>query len=69
MCYKKMLPAWCTFFIPDHLKTQEMCDKAVACNPSMLDCIPDKSKTQEMYIKVVEGEPFQLRHVCDEFKT
>ena len=69
MCYKKMLPAWCTFFIPDHLKTQEMCDKAVARNPSMLDYIPDQSKTQEMYIKVVEGDPFQLRQVCDEFKT
>ena len=24
-----MLPAWGTFFIPDHFKTQEMCDKAV----------------------------------------
>ena len=53
MCYKNMLPAWCKFFIPDHLKTQEMCDKAVARNSSMLDYIPDKTKTQEMYIKVV----------------
>ena len=69
MCHKKMLAAWCTFFIPDHLKTQEICDKAVACNPRMLDYIPDKFKTQEMYIKAVEGDPFQFRHVYDEFKT
>ena len=56
-------------FIPDHLKTQEMCDKAVAHNPRVLDYIPDKFKTQEMYIKAVEIDPLQLRHVCDEFKT
>ena len=36
MCYKKMLLACGTFFIPDHLKTR-MCDKLVACNPRMLD--------------------------------
>ena len=63
------LPTWCTCFISDHLKTQEMCDKAVTHNRSMLDYIPDKFKTQEMYIKVVEGDPFQLRHFYDEFKT
>ena len=69
MCYKKMLPAWYTFFIPDHLKTQEICDKVVTRNPRMLDYIPDKFKTQEMYIKAVEVGPFQLRNVHDEFKT
>ena len=36
------------FFIPDHLKTQEICDKVVTRNPRMLDYIPDKFKTQEM---------------------
>ena len=69
MCYKKILPTWCTCFISDHLKTQEMCDKAVTHNRSMLDYIPDKFKTQEMYIKVVEGDPFLLRHFYDEFET
>ena len=69
ICATKMLLAWCTFFIPDHHKTQEMLDKAVAHNSSKLDYIPDKLITQEMYIKVVEGDPFQLSHVYDEFKT
>ena len=42
MCCKKMLPACGAFFNPDHLKTQEMCNKAVACNPEMLDYMSDK---------------------------
>ena len=69
MCYKKILPAYCAFCIPDHLKTQKRCNKAVACNPEMLHYMVDKFKTQEMYIKAVEGDPFQLRHVFDEIKT
>ena len=58
MFYKKLLPAWCTFFILDHLKAHEMCDKAVAHNPRMLDFIPDKFKIQEMYIKAIKVDPF-----------
>ena len=68
MCYKKMLPAWCTFFIPDHLKTQKMCDKGVAYNPMMLGCISDKFKTQEMCDKAVEEDPWLLKYVLDNFK-
>ena len=36
----------------------EMCDKAVAHNPRMLDFIPDKCKIQEMYIKAIKVDPF-----------
>ena len=28
-------------FVPDHLKMQEMCDKAVRDDPSYLVCVPD----------------------------
>ena len=58
MFYKNILPAWCTFFIPDRVKTHEICDKAVAHNPRMLDSILDKFKIQEMYIKAIEVDPF-----------
>ena len=36
------------FFIPDHLKTQEMCNEADEKNPWGLDDVPDHFKTQEM---------------------
>ena len=59
MCYKKMLPTCCAFFIPDHLKTHEMCSKVVVCHPKMLDYMAGKLKTQKMYIKAtVEGDHF-----------
>ena len=47
-------------FFPDHLKTQEMCDKAVVCNPRMIDCIPDKFKTQETHIKAIRSIPIEV---------
>ena len=34
--------------VPDHLKTQEMCNKAVEKNPYQLDDFPDHLKTQEI---------------------
>ena len=34
--------------IPDHLKTQEMCSKAVDLEPFSLAYVPDLFKTQKM---------------------
>ena len=34
--------------IPDHLKTQEMCDEAVCIESYPLEVVPDHFKTQEM---------------------
>ena len=34
--------------VPDHFKTQEMCDKAVTFNPYTLRFVPDHFKAQEM---------------------
>ena len=51
------------FFIPDHLKTQEMCNKKVDIKPRFLALAPDRLKTQEMCNKVVRREPFTLKHV------
>ena len=36
-------------FVPDHLKTQEMCNKAVRIEPCSLAFIPDYLKTQKMW--------------------
>ena len=41
--------------IPDHLKTQEMCDEAVRTNSLSLVYVPDRFKTQE-------GWRFTKRH-------
>ena len=68
-CYKKMLLAWCTFFITDHLKTQETYIKAVEGDPFQLRHVYDEFKTQEMCIKVVEQAPRMLRYVPDNLKS
>ena len=41
-------------FVPDHLKTGDMCKKAIEKGPSMLKYSPDCLKTQKMYKWVVE---------------
>ena len=33
---------------PEHLKTQEMCDKAVCIEPCSLAFVPDHFKTEKM---------------------
>ena len=56
-------------FIPDHLKTREMCEKAVEKNPWELDDVPDHFKAQEMCNEAVRREPWLLKFVPDRFKT
>ena len=34
--------------IPEHLKTQEMCDGAACMEPHSLEVVPDRRKTWEM---------------------
>ena len=56
-------------FVSDHLKMQEMCNKAVAFNLYMLDEIPDHFKTQTMCNEAVRREPWLLKIIPDLFKT
>ena len=35
------------YYVPDHLKAQGMCDKAVRNNPSYLEYVPDWFVTQQ----------------------
>ena len=42
MCSKTAdMDPWSFRYIPDHFKTQEMCDEAVACNPYTLKYVPN----------------------------
>ena len=55
--------------IPEHLKTQELCDEAVDKNPLSLAYVPDRYKTQEMCDKVVRNKLCMLLFVSDHFWT
>ena len=56
-------------YVPDHLKTQEMCNQAVRNNPAVFFLVPDRFKTQDLCIKAVEADPWQLKEISDYFKT
>ena len=53
--------------IPDHLKTQEMCNETVHLNPLSLKYVPDHFKIQEMCDEVVRNKLCMLLFVPDHF--
>ena len=53
--------------IPDHLKTQEMCNEDVRINSLSLAYVPDHFKTQEMCIEAVKNKLCMLLFVPDLF--
>ena len=56
-------------YVPDKLKTQEMCERAVEKNPGCLKHVPDHFKAQEMCIKAVKKEVESLEHVPNHCKA
>ena len=40
-------------FVPDHLKIEKMCKRAVKKLPSLLRYVPDRYKTQEVRDKAI----------------
>ena len=50
-------------YVPDDLKTQEMCNKAVEGDPWQLGDFPNHLKTEEMCEKAVEDQPETLQYV------
>ena len=50
-------------YVPDHLKKQDMCERAVCFKTNTLEHVPDNLKTQEMCDKVVHHGPWQLKDV------
>ena len=54
--------------IPDHLKTQEMCNDIMRINLAERFFLPDCFKTQEMCNEALTRNPYTLRFVPDHFK-
>ena len=55
-------------FVPDHFKTQEMCNNAVREGTYSLRFVPDHLKTQEMCDNAVDIEPRPLAFAPERFK-
>ena len=68
MPYNENFPRWIRK-APEHLKTQEMCNKAVADFSCALKYVPDHLKTQEMCSQAVSNNPYMLGYVPDHLKT
>ena len=55
--------------IPEHFKTQKMCNKGVEVDLSFLQLVSDYFKTQEMCNKGVKDDTSSLQFVPDWFVT
>ena len=58
-----------TFFVPEHFKTRETCDRIMRTMPGAFHHIPNRFKTQEMCLKAAEADSLNLGNVPDHFKT
>ena len=59
----------CIVTIPNHLKTQEMCDEAVDINPRSLAYVPNHFKTQKMCNEAVRNKLCMLLFDPDRLRT
>ena len=59
---------WNLEHLPDYLKTQEICEKVVEKEPSLLHGVPEHLKAQQMCEKAVEKGSSLLHCVPDHFK-
>ena len=55
--------------VPGHLKTKEMCDKAVPMEPYSLKFLPDRLKTEDTCIEAVRRKAYPLEYIPDNLKT
>ena len=55
--------------MPDELKTEVVCTKAVERNGFALQYVPDELKTEAVVLKAVERDGTALQYVPDELKT
>ena len=56
-------------FFPDHLKTQQVCNKVVHIRPYTLEYVPDHLKTKEMCNEAMDIIPTAFFFLPDHFKT
>ena len=59
MSLLEIVPIWIRE-IPDHLKTQEICNEAVDIEPLSLAYVPNRFKIQEMCLGAVRRESYTL---------
>ena len=57
------------YYIPGHLKTQEIGKKGGQLNPHMMRYIPDHLQTQGMFDAAVSEDSYPLQYVPDWFVT
>ena len=55
--------------VPDHFKTQEMCEKSVEKDPWWLFNVPNRFKTDRMCEKAVQKNLLCLEYVPDHLKA
>ena len=55
-------------YVPDHLRTHDMCNEVMCNNSGTFLLISDRFKTQVVSIKAVEVDPWSLGDVPDHFK-
>ena len=56
-------------YVPNHFKTQGICERAVENEPYSLKCVPDHFKMQEICNKTVRDNPYSLQYVPNWFVT
>ena len=55
-------------YVPDHFKTQEMCNEAVRNKLCRLLFVPDHFWTQEMRNEIMRTKPDAFHHIPNQFK-
>ena len=55
--------------VPDHIKTQEICNEVVSTYPCLLEHVSDHLKTQEMCNKAFWEDTISLQYIPDWFVT
>src|SRR5206468_2452135 len=60
---------WVLEYVPDELKTNELCLAAVSNNGCALEYVPDELKTNELCLAAVSRNGWVLEYVPDELKT
>ena len=60
---------WVLEFVPEHLKSPELCNIAVNDGNWVLGFVPEELRTKKLCEIAVEKNGWQLQHVPEEFKT
>jgi len=56
-------------YVPENIKTAEVCNAAIAENGAALEWVPEKLKTAKLCLAAIKGNGYALSFVPDKFKT